>query len=74
MLLRVLVNKSHDLLREEITLALHNMAAVDFEDFYGNFLPQFLGTGFAGLTDDQREKLAREVDMHKVYIIRIVTC
>lgn len=64
-LLHVLVNKSHDLLREEITVALHNMAAVDFEDFYGRFLPQFLGTGLAGLTNHQRERLAGEVDMHK---------
>uniref|UniRef100_A0A673N920 Exportin-6-like n=1 Tax=Sinocyclocheilus rhinocerous TaxID=307959 RepID=A0A673N920_9TELE len=41
-LLQVLLHKSHDLLQDDITLALYNMAAVDFQVFYSSFLPEFL--------------------------------
>ena len=41
-LLQVLVNNSHNLLKEEITLALYNMASVDFAVFFNQFLSQFL--------------------------------
>ncbi|XP_062507791.1 exportin-6-like isoform X2 [Corticium candelabrum] len=64
-LLHVLVKKSHDLLREEITVALHNMAAVDFDHFYRHFLPHFLWSELEGLTDTQREELAKGVNLHK---------
>jgi hypothetical protein len=38
----VLVAKSHNLLREEIGLAVYNMAATDFPGFFASFLPAFL--------------------------------
>ena len=41
-LLQVLVNNSHNLLKEEITQALYNMASVDFNVFFNQFLIQFL--------------------------------
>ena len=41
-LLQVLVNNSHNLLKEEITSALYNMASVDFNVFFNDFLIQFL--------------------------------
>ena len=41
-LLQVLVNNSHNLLKEEITQALYNMASVDFGVFFNQFLIQFL--------------------------------
>lgn len=54
--LQALVFRSHDLLQEEITITLYNMAAVDFDSFYSVFLPQFLG-GCEGLTDSQKTEL-----------------
>ncbi|XP_073713799.1 exportin-6 [Misgurnus anguillicaudatus] len=57
-LLQVLLHKSHDLLQEDITLALYNMAAVDFQAFYSSFLPEFLN-GCQGLDPHQRTTLAR---------------
>ena len=41
-LLQVLVNNSHNLLKDEITIALYNMASVDFNVFFNEFLIQFL--------------------------------
>lgn len=57
-LLQALVYRSHDLLQEEITVTLYNMAAVDFDTFYSVFLPQFLG-GCEGLTDTQKNELGK---------------
>uniref|UniRef100_A0A9J8CGJ9 Exportin 6 n=1 Tax=Cyprinus carpio carpio TaxID=630221 RepID=A0A9J8CGJ9_CYPCA len=57
-LLQVLLHKSHDLLQDDITLALYNMAAVDFQAFYSSFLPEFLN-GCQGLDPHQRTTLAR---------------
>lgn len=57
-LLQVLLHKSHDLLQDDITLALYNMAAVDFPAFYSSFLPEFLN-GCQGLDPHQRRTLAR---------------
>ncbi|MCJ8739399.1 hypothetical protein PDJAM_G00046660 [Pangasius djambal] len=57
-LLQVLLHKSHDLLQDDITLALYNMAAVDFPAFYSSFLPEFLN-GCQGLDPHQRTTLAR---------------
>ncbi len=41
-LLQVLVQRSHDLLREEIIVCIFNMAAVDFRSFFDHFIPNFL--------------------------------
>ncbi|ESO05119.1 hypothetical protein HELRODRAFT_111555 [Helobdella robusta] len=43
-LLHTLFNKSHDLLRDDITTAIFNMAATDFEYFYSTFVVRFLAT------------------------------
>lgn len=63
--LQALVFRSHDLLQEEITITLYNMAAVDFESFYSVFLPQFLG-GCEGLTDSQKTELGNNFTPDKV--------
>ncbi|XP_052267006.1 exportin-6-like [Dreissena polymorpha] len=55
-LLQVLVHKSHDLLQEEIVVTVYNMASVDFDRFYGEFLPQFL-TGCERLDGTQKNML-----------------
>jgi hypothetical protein len=52
-LLQVLVHKSHDLLQEEIGIAIYNMASVDFEGFFSAFLPEFL-TGCDGVTPTRK--------------------
>uniref|UniRef100_A0A8C7X640 Exportin 6 n=1 Tax=Oryzias sinensis TaxID=183150 RepID=A0A8C7X640_9TELE len=57
-LLQVLLHKSHDLLQEEIILAVYNMASVDFDAFYSVFMPQFLN-GCHGVDSNQRGVLAR---------------
>ncbi|KAK1799222.1 hypothetical protein P4O66_007479, partial [Electrophorus voltai] len=57
-LLQVLLHKSHDLLQDDITLALYNMAAVDFPAFYSSFLPEFL-SGCQGIDPHQRTTLTR---------------
>lgn len=54
--MQVLHNKSHDLLKEEIILAVFHMASVDFNAFFKQFLVQFL-TKMQGLDGHQREKL-----------------
>ncbi|XP_005096518.1 exportin-6 [Aplysia californica] len=56
-LLQVLVQKSHDLLQEEIVISVYNMAAADFEAFFSQFLPQFLHS-LPGIDDNQKSVLA----------------
>ncbi|XP_038064327.1 exportin-6-like isoform X1 [Patiria miniata] len=54
--LQVMLHKSHDLLQEEIVVTVYNMAAVDFHNFFGTFLLQFLQS-FDGLDGNQRQTL-----------------
>ncbi|KAL0993693.1 hypothetical protein UPYG_G00111800 [Umbra pygmaea] len=56
-LFQVLLHKSHDLLQEEIALAVYNMASVDFDSFYSAFMPEFLN-GCHGVDSNQRTVLA----------------
>ena len=51
------MNKSHDLLQEEIVISVYNIAAADFEAFFSRFLPQFLGS-VPGVDDGQKAVLA----------------
>ena len=64
-LLQALVHRSHDLLQEEITITIYNMASVHFEHFYHGFLPQFLA-GCEGLADSQKGELANNFKSDKV--------
>uniref|UniRef100_A0A667Y2R7 Exportin 6 n=1 Tax=Myripristis murdjan TaxID=586833 RepID=A0A667Y2R7_9TELE len=63
-LLQVLLHKSHDLLQEEITLAIYNMASVDFDAFYSAFMPEFLN-GCQGVDTNQRAVLARNFKLER---------
>ncbi|XP_072337474.1 exportin-6 isoform X2 [Scyliorhinus torazame] len=63
-LLQVLVHKSHDLLQEEIGIAVYNMGSVDFSSFYTVFLPQFLGS-CDGIDSNQRTALGRNFKMDR---------
>lgn len=64
-LLQVLVHKSHDLLQEEIGIAIYNMASVDFDGFFAAFLPEFL-TGCDGVDANQKNVLGRNFKMDRV--------
>lgn len=70
-LLQALVYRSHDLLQEEITITLYNMAAVDFDSFYSAFLPRFLG-GCEGLTDSQKTELGKNFTPDKVIAVNSI--
>ncbi|CAH2307551.1 exportin-6 isoform X1 [Pelobates cultripes] len=63
-LLQVLIHKSHDLLQEEIGIAVYNMASVDFSTFFSSFLPEFLGS-CQGLDSGQKNVLARNFKMER---------
>ncbi|XP_060560854.1 exportin-6-like [Ruditapes philippinarum] len=63
-LLQVLVHKSHDLLQEEIVVTIYNMASVDFDRFYSEFLPHFL-TGCDGLDNGQKHMLGQNFKVEK---------
>uniref|UniRef100_A0A672YFB1 Importin N-terminal domain-containing protein n=1 Tax=Sphaeramia orbicularis TaxID=375764 RepID=A0A672YFB1_9TELE len=63
-LLQVLLHKSHDLLQEEITVAIYNMASVDFDAFYSAFMPEFLN-GCQGVDTNQRAVLARNFKLEQ---------
>jgi len=55
---QVLIAKSHNLLREEVAVAIYNMACIDFPAFFDKFLPHFLlNTG--QLDENQRGIMAR---------------
>ena len=64
-LLEVLVQKSHDLLREEIGSCLHSMVRTSFQKFHGEILPSFL-CKFQQLSQEQRDKLAQSYKMDEV--------
>ena len=66
-LLQVLLHKSHDLLQDEIAIALYNMAAVDFDIFYSHFLPQFL-TGCEGIDENQKAILSANFKVDRVSV------
>ncbi|XP_052055598.1 exportin-6 isoform X3 [Apodemus sylvaticus] len=63
-LLQVLVHKSHDLLQEEIGIAVYNMASVDFDGFFAAFLPEFL-TSCDGVDANQKNVLGRNFKMDR---------
>ncbi|XP_068613529.1 exportin-6-like [Brachionichthys hirsutus] len=63
-LLQVLLHKSHDLLQEEIAVAIYNMASVDFDAFYSAFMPEFLN-GCQGVDASQQAVLARNFKIER---------
>lgn len=66
-LLQVLVHRSHDLLQEEITVTIYNMACVNLDNFYTSFLHQFLAE-CEGVTPDQKNVLHQNFTSDKVNI------
>ncbi|XP_043273966.1 exportin-6 [Venturia canescens] len=60
-LFTVLFQRSHNLLADEIAVAIHSLASVNIASFFGNFLPNFL-TSCEGLDDGQRVTLLENFD------------
>ncbi|KAL5473099.1 hypothetical protein EMCRGX_G027544 [Ephydatia muelleri] len=56
LLMQALVQRSHDILQDEICQCLYSMASVDFSFYYGHFVPKFLET-VEGLTEEQQATL-----------------
>ena len=65
LLMHVLVQKSHDLLQEELCSSIYSMAAVDFATYHQQFLPKFL-TGLEGLSSEQQQQLLSNYKMVEV--------
>lgn len=64
-LMQVLIQKSHDLLQEEIVISIYNMAAVDFDAFFTDFLPHFLAS-IEGIDNSQKAVLAKNFKIDRV--------
>lgn len=52
----ILLRRSHELLREEVTNTIHSMVSVDFDGFHGDFLFAFL-TEATVLADGEKQQL-----------------
>uniref|UniRef100_UPI00358DE5A0 exportin-6-like n=1 Tax=Myxine glutinosa TaxID=7769 RepID=UPI00358DE5A0 len=61
-LLQALALRSHDILQDDITSTIYSMATVDFNAFFGAFLPTFLHS-CDGLDSQQKDLLARSFKM-----------
>jgi len=62
-LLHALVQKSHDLLQEEICSSIYSMAAVDFAAYHQQFLPKFLASIQEELSGSQQAELVKNYKM-----------
>lgn len=69
-LLNVMVNKSHTILSDEISMAIYNMASVDFDYFFSKFLPEYLKQT-DNIRNDQRQFL-RQKRMQPVKVMSII--
>ena len=65
LLMQVLVQKSHDLLQEEICSSIYSMAAVNFTTYHQQFLPKFL-TSVGGVSSEQQQQLVANYKMVEV--------
>lgn len=64
-LVEALVNKTHNLLQEEICLGIYSMAAVHFPSYHQQFVLHYLST-VEGLSDSHRSLLAHQYKMVEV--------
>ena len=69
LLLQVLVQKSHDLLQDEICSSIYSMAAVNFTAYHQQFLAKFL-TSIGGLSEEQQQQLVANYKMVEVKIVQ----
>lgn len=64
-LFTILFQRSHNLLADDIAIAIHGLASVDISWFFGQFLPAFLAS-CEGLNDEQRTTLLMNFDKSSV--------
>lgn len=64
-LLEALVNRSHNLLQDEICLSVYSMASVHFAAYYQHFVWKYL-SDVEGLSDEHRTLLAQQYKMVEV--------
>lgn len=64
-LLNALIDKSHNLLQEEIIQAVYSMVASNFDAYFAQFIPTFL-MNLSGLTDHQKSQLHQNYKRHQV--------
>jgi len=69
-LLNVMVNKSHTILSDEISMTIYNMASVNFDYFFSKFLPEYLKQT-DNICNDQRQFL-RQKRMQPVKVNSVV--
>lgn len=62
--------RSHNLLADEIAVAIHSLASVNIGWFFGHFLPTFLAT-CEGVDDMQRATLLGNFDKSTVCIVSL---
>lgn len=63
-LLVIVLNKSHELLRDETMNCIYNMASVDFDSFYGPFIDRILA-GLAHLSTEHKALLRHDLQSEK---------
>lgn len=54
-----MVNKTHTILSDEISMAIYNMASVNFDHFFSKFLPDYLKQT-DNIRNDQRQFLRQK--------------
>lgn len=64
-LFTILFQRSHNLLADDIAIAIHGLASVDISWFFGQFLPGFLAS-CDGLNDERRTTLLMNFDKSSV--------
>ena len=67
-LLQVLMLKSHDLLLDEISELIYELASVNFMKFCTEFFPKFIGN-FMGLTQEQKLSLVKDYQIAEVQLL-----
>merc|ERR1712168_643416 len=63
-LVQVLLQKSHDLLQDEIFMTIYNIVSVNFEAFFSHYLPHFL-VDCEGLDNNQKSILLNNFKTEK---------
>ena len=63
-LLNALIQKSHDLLQEEIIQAIYSMVSSNFDGFFSQFVPNYL-MNINDLTDNQKSQLHQNYKRHQ---------
>lgn len=67
-LLHTLLDKTHNLLNDDVLLSIYNMASVDFQGFFNTFLPHFL-QNMNGIVESQKQSLQQTFSYETVSFV-----